>query len=399
MAVRLTVGVLCLVLLDACAAPRTVRLDTGSGAPLEVRSHAAPVKVDAESFDAALTRLMLDAPLRLPPPPHGGLVRAAYLGDDESAHWQRLTRKSFGGVCEPGQRRGDCLSLLDDVLHLSEWDKLGVALALSHEPLRESFIHAMEQTLAPQLFYTVIVTGLLTWVLLAANPEPVFTKAAAIVSVLMLAYLGVEVFLAVVDASRELKRASDRATTWAELEHASQRFAKRLGPEVARVFVLAVTVAASYGMTGGSAWLASRLAMLPSVSEATAGASRLGVHLAHAGQVSAVSVVGGEVVIALPAAAVAMATRHGGSSGRTEHGEERAAQAREGDAHRQVGDANRVIREGRRFVDTETGNAVYVSGERVIITNSEGQIVTQFKNPKANTQARIQSGRWVPVHE
>jgi hypothetical protein len=85
--------------------------------------------------------------------------------------------------------------------------------------------------------------------------------------------------------------------------------------------------------------------------------------------------------------------------GRTEHGEERAAEARDGDPHRQVGDANRVIREGRKFVDTETGNTVQVSGDRVVITNPEGQIVTQFKNPKANTQARIQSGRWVPFNE
>jgi hypothetical protein len=105
------------------------------------------------------------------------------------------------------------------------------------------------------------------------------------------------------------------------LEQASQRFAKRVGPEVARIFLLAV------------------------------------------------------------------------------HGEERAAEARGGDAHWQVGDANWVIWEGRKCVDTETGNTVYVSGERVVITNPEGQIVTQFKNPKVNTRAQIQSGRWVPVNE
>jgi hypothetical protein len=69
------------------------------------------------------------------------------------------------------------------------------------------------------------------------------------------------------------------------LEQASQRFAKRVGPEVARIFLLAV------------------------------------------------------------------------------HGEERAAEARGGDAHWQVGDANWVIWEGRKCVDTETGNTVYVSNE------------------------------------
>jgi len=192
-------------------------------------------------------------------------------------------RKSFGGLCEPGQRRDHCLSLLDDGMGLGEWDKLGVALGLSLEPLKESIARAVEKTLAPQLFYTVIATGLITWVVLAANPEPVFTKAAAIVSAVLLIYLGVETFLEVVDASRELKRTTDRATTWVELEQAGQRFANRVGPEVARVFVLAVTVVVSHGMTGGAAWLASRISMLPSFTEAAAdGASRVGLHLAGA---------------------------------------------------------------------------------------------------------------------
>jgi hypothetical protein len=149
----------------------------------------------------------------------------------------------------------------------------------------------VKDTLAPQLFYTVIATGLITWAVMAANPEPVFTKAAAIVSAALLIYLGVETFLELVDASRELKRATDRATAWEELERASERFANRVGPGVARVFVLAVTVVVSHGMTGNSAWLASRLAMLPSFSEAAAlGASQLRLILSEIGQVSAVAV-------------------------------------------------------------------------------------------------------------
>jgi hypothetical protein len=218
--------------------------------------------------------------------------------------------KSFVGLCEPGRRGEHCLSLLDDVVGLSEWDKLGVALGLSLDPLRASISKAVENTLAPQLFYAVIATGLVGWAVLAANPEPVFTKAAAIMSALMLIYLGVETFLEVVEASRELKRATDRATIPDELEQAGQRFANRVGPEVARVFVLAVTVVVSQGMTGGAAWLASRLPMLPGFSEAAAvGASRVGFHLANVGQVSAVAVVGSTVVISLPATAVAMVAR------------------------------------------------------------------------------------------
>jgi hypothetical protein len=299
-----------LALSTACATPRVVRLDTGEGEPLEYRPSAAHkrVTVSASAFEDALARLVLEVPLSLRPARQGGLVRVSYrVDDDADLRGQRLLARSFGGICEPGQRRQDCLSLLDDVRGLGEWDKLGVALGLSLDPLRESISRAVEDTLAPQLFFAVIATGFVTWAMLAANPEPVFTKAAAVISALMLIYFGVETFLELVDASRELKRATDDANTLDELDRAGQRFASRVGPAVTRVFVLAVTLAVSHGMVGGAAWLASRMSMLPGYTEAAAlGASELGINLGSVGQVSAVSVRGGTVVVSLPATAVAM---------------------------------------------------------------------------------------------
>ncbi len=320
MATRLTAAFLLLALLNACATPRGVRLDTGQGVPLEYRPSSSnkPVKVDAEAFEEALSQMVLHAPLTLRSPQQGWLVRTSYPGSHADARWQRLMSKSFGGLCEPGQRREGCLSLLDDVMGLNEWDKLGVALGLSIDPLKESISKAVEKTLAPQLFFTIIASGLITWAVLAANPEPVFTKGAAIVSALLLIYLGVETFLEVVAASRELKRATDRATIWEELQQASQLFAHRVGPQVARVFVLAVTVVVSHGMAGGSALLASRLRMLPRFPEAAAaGISRVGLHLENVGQVSAVAIVGDTIVISLPATAVAMAVQSVGGGGST----------------------------------------------------------------------------------
>ncbi|MDC0709219.1 hypothetical protein POL68_12170 [Stigmatella sp. ncwal1] len=301
MATRLTAVVLLWALLNACASQPRVRLDTGHGAPLEYRPPASnqSVKVDTEAFEEALTQMVLNAPLTLRLLQQSWLVRTSYPSNDPGTRWQRLMSKSFGGLCEPGQRKENCFSLIDDVMGLSKWDKLGVALGLSIDPLKESISKAVKNTLAPQLFFTVLATGLITWAVLAANPEPVFTKAAAIVSAILLIYLGVETFMEVVDASRELKWASDRATTWEELKHASKRFANRVGPEVARVFVLAVTVVVSHGMTGGAALLSSRLSMLPSFSEAAAaGASRVGINLGNVGQVSTVAVVGSTVHLA-----------------------------------------------------------------------------------------------------
>ncbi|XXF77242.1 hypothetical protein P2318_29940 [Myxococcaceae bacterium GXIMD 01537] len=198
-----------------------------------------------------------------------------------------------------------------------------MALGLSLDPLRDSISEAVADSLTPQFFSLVISTGLVSWVLLAANPEPIFTKAAAIVSVLMLVYLGVETFLEVLDASRLLKWATDQATRPEELEQAAQRFARRVGSQVARVLVLAVMAVAHYGAAGGAALLASRVSMLPRYMDAVAvGATQLGLNLAHVGEVSAVTVVGSTVAISLPATAVVMGVRElgvGGGSGQLHH--------------------------------------------------------------------------------
>jgi hypothetical protein len=79
------------------------------------------------------------------------------------------------------------------------------------------------------------------------------------------------------------------------------------------------------------------------------------------------------------------------------HFKKRKDQAKAGDTHREVGDTNRTIQQGRKFFDSETGNMVHIRGNRVVITDRSGRPVTQFKNPRANTQKRIRTGRWIPT--
>jgi RHS repeat-associated protein len=86
-----------------------------------------------------------------------------------------------------------------------------------------------------------------------------------------------------------------------------------------------------------------------------------------------------------------------GGTKRTKHGERRKNQADAGDTHRQVGDVNRTIRDGKHYIDTETGNNIYVRGNKVVITNNQGVVVTQFKNTRADTLDRVNRGKWKPV--
>jgi hypothetical protein len=173
---------------------------------------------------------------------------------------------------------------------LRPWEKVAMGLGLSLEPMRESIARALDETMTPQFFAAAIGAGMVSWILLAANPEPIFTKAAAIIAAVLVLYLGVDTFIAVVKASAELKRACEHAVTLEELETASQRFAATVGPQVARVFILAVTMVVGRGMMGGATGLSARLPLMPSFAEASAvGSAQVGIVLE---QVGAVSVVG-----------------------------------------------------------------------------------------------------------
>jgi hypothetical protein len=302
-----------LPLVVGCASTRVVRLETDGGERLEYAppSWDASVEVDEDDFEEALTRLALEVPLTIRPSQAGGLlVRAASWGAQADATWQHALRRDYGRWCGAWEGGGDCLSLLEDGLKLGEMDRLTLALGFAMDPLRESVREAVQGTLDPQLFYAVVVTGMATWVALLAVPEPLVTKAAAVMAAVMVAYLGVGPFLAIVRASFDLKRATDRATTFAELEVAGQRFGRVLGTEGTQVAILALAALLGQGAAGMSA----RLQLMPSFASAAAlGEAQAGFQLAAAGQVSAVAVAQGTLVVSLPATAVAMAAKGDGT--------------------------------------------------------------------------------------
>ena len=311
--------VLCLV---GCSSTRVVRLDTGAGAPLEYApaSWDAAVEVDSDDFEEALTRLALEVPLSLRPSQAGLLVRAAAWGAVADGAWQQGMRRDYGRWCQAREHGGDCLSLLEDGLGLGEMDRLTLAMGFAVDPMREAVLEAVEETLNPQLFYAVVVTGLATWVALLAAPEPLVTKAAAVLSAVMVVYLGVGPFLELVRAAFHLKAATDRATTFAEVEAAGERFGRVMGREGTQVAILALAALLGQGASGMSAGLSSRLRLLPSFPQAAAlGEAQVGFRLAAAGEVTSVAVTAdGTLVLSLPATAVAMSA-NGGGDGKHKH--------------------------------------------------------------------------------
>ncbi|MFP2934999.1 hypothetical protein ACLESO_59825, partial [Pyxidicoccus sp. 3LG] len=120
------------------------------------------------------------------------LVRASSAwGHTADAAWQQGLRGDYGRWCRAREGGEDCLSLLEDGLGLGEMDRLTLAMGFAVDPMREAVHEAVEETLNPRVFYAVVVTGLATWVALLAAPEPFVTKAAAVMSAVMVVYLGV----------------------------------------------------------------------------------------------------------------------------------------------------------------------------------------------------------------
>ncbi|RKH94185.1 restriction endonuclease fold toxin 5 domain-containing protein [Corallococcus sp. AB038B] len=303
---RAGVWMLLFVLLTGCASGPTVRLHTER----ETRTYA-PVRSDrrvpvsAREFEEALARLVLEVPLTVRSP---RVVRTvAKKGAQLDLGFGFMLRDGYGRWCRAHEAPGDCLSLLEDGAGFSELDRLTLAVGMSLDPLRASIGAALQDTLNPEFFMTVVSGAIASWVVLAAAPEPVFTKAAAVIAAVFLAYVGVQSFLAVVRACGALKAATDRAQTFQELEEAAEVFAQALGPEVARVFVLTVTMLVSHGVTVG---LSSALAWMPRFPDAVRlGSTQAGFNPARVLDVSAVAVVDGVVEVTLASTAVAMATR------------------------------------------------------------------------------------------
>ncbi|MFP2927800.1 AHH domain-containing protein, partial [Pyxidicoccus sp. 3LG] len=134
------------------------------------------------------------------------------------------------------------------------------------------------------------------------------TKAAAVMSAVMVVYLGVGPFLSLVRASFQLKQATDRARTFEELEVAGARFGRVMGTEGTQVAILALAALLGQGTAGMSSSVAARMRMLPAFEQAAAlGEAQVGLRLAAVGEVSSVAVTtDGTLVVALPATAVAM---------------------------------------------------------------------------------------------
>ncbi|WNG57762.1 hypothetical protein F0U59_25620 [Archangium gephyra] len=134
----------------------------------------------------------------------------------------------------------------------------------------------------------------------------------------LIAHLGVDTVWSLIQGWTLLVAEADRATTFAELREAGERFGQVMGKNSARVFVLLTTAA-----IGNTAGLAVKGSGLPGAAQAAMLAeSQAGFRWAAVGEVTSVAVSAeGAFTIALAPGAVAMSAHGRQSGGNTSSGE------------------------------------------------------------------------------
>ncbi|SEL65937.1 hypothetical protein SAMN05444354_107259 [Stigmatella aurantiaca] len=268
-----------------------------------------PVQVDGEDFRKAMR--MLASGLRPSRQPRevahwlieGGLQthllaemqrgKVAKLTPQEEdgpllAETAAQVTRSYLKVCQQQYGGGDCLGLLEDGPTLQREDLRMLALALALSGVLSQAWMALQETVSPQSLVAMIVwTGglyLTLWLL----PEPASKLLAASLTVALLAWLPVATLWELMDGWARLVHEVDRATTFAQVQAASERFSKVMGQNTARVLIMAVTAV----LSGSVAKLAQQLPKLPGFSRAAAQAEAAGVNLAEAAAVQEVSAAG-----------------------------------------------------------------------------------------------------------
>ncbi|OJT23706.1 hypothetical protein BO221_17130 [Archangium sp. Cb G35] len=208
--------------------------------------------------------------------------------------------------CTRGHGGGDCLRLLDDGPYLKADDRRTLALALAFGSVLEETKAALGRELDPQVLVASCMWTLGAYLALWLVPEPTTKLLAAGLSVVLVAWLGVDTLWGLMDGWAAMATRAHEATSLAELREAGEGFARLLGTDAARAMLLAV--GALTGRTVGE--VAARVRALPGYGLASAQWRAQG-GAAVLGRVETLAAQEGALARAVAAVETVAATPHG----------------------------------------------------------------------------------------
>lgn len=139
---------------------------------------------------------------------------------------------------------GDCLGLFEDGPYLRSDDRSTLALALAFGSVLDETFAALGREVSPKAILTSILWTASFYLGLWLLPEPVTKGVAAVLTVALVAWLGIDTVWGLMDGWAELVMKARVASTFDELREAGAGFAKVLGTDAARAMIIAVTALA-----------------------------------------------------------------------------------------------------------------------------------------------------------
>jgi hypothetical protein len=196
-------------------------------------------QAEADSVSASgdfLAEVSRDRVLSLVPLRQPGPVSLTPVAED-------TLRTQYQAWC---QRRGggDCLGLFDDTPSLLTDDRRTLALALALDSVLDETQQALARELDPRLLVGLVVWTAGMYLALLLVPEPTTKALAASLTLILMAWLGVSTFWALIDGWASLAHRAHEATTFEELREAGQEYGRVLGTTAARTLILAVATVA-----------------------------------------------------------------------------------------------------------------------------------------------------------
>lgn len=194
----------------------------------------------------------------------------------------------------------DCSGALRGKSYLDFQGRYRIAFDIALGAEWAGFLGEIQSILDPANVRVMLLGAMVLYMATIAIPELVTKFVAAAITVVLTAYLGAQTVWELVFGWIKMVRAADRATTFAELQAAGERYGARVGAQVARVLVMAVTAAIAEG------GLVARVLNLPKSTAASMVLARDSggkLSLGSVGQVRGISVAaGGVTVVVAPGA-------------------------------------------------------------------------------------------------
>ncbi|QSQ16135.1 hypothetical protein JY572_08835 [Myxococcus landrumensis] len=179
-----------------------------------------------------------------------------------------------------------------------------MAMSFAWDGVWDGVQDVVKDVVNPLTLKVMLSSAMAAYMFLVVAPEPVTKFVAIALTTYVIAYIGVDAFMNLVEGWRRLAVDSERAVSLLELQEAGHRFGEVMGANGARVLILALTLA----LGGGAANVASKGPMLPGFARAVlATEANAGFQMSAAlsGGVRSISLANGMLTVGLVPGAVA----------------------------------------------------------------------------------------------